>query len=150
MTRRRFVALWAGAASIGLLAGAVSIAVAQGTDPPVIQGCVAQVTGILRIVPSPSYCFGFETPLQWSVAGMAGPPGPQGPPGPPGAEGPKGETGDPGPKGETGDQGPVGPQGPVGQPGMYHTRTRISPARTSLKLPLPVPTSARQPSLART
>ena len=59
----------------------------------VINGCVAKVTGNLRIVSDPSQCRRNEAPISFNQVGPAGPAGPQG------EKGDKGDKGDPGPPG---------------------------------------------------
>src|SRR5438094_376613 len=89
-----------------LLASITTVAGAQAVTSGVINACVNNVTGALRLVPSrlpapfnaacntsttnPPFT---ETPIQWSQVGQAGPVGPQG------------LKGDPGPKGDLGPQG---------------------------------------------
>jgi len=69
----------------------------------VINACVKR-SGILKIVPDPSFCGNSETPISWNM---------QGPPGPPGEPGMDGEPGAPGEPGMDGEPGPQGPPGPT-------------------------------------
>lgn len=107
-------------------------AIAQTTSSATIVACVAENTGLVRIVNSTGACRPNEGATSWSQQGPQGPPGPIGPVGPQGvqgdvgpqgpqglqglqgqagAQGPAGPTGERGPQGETGPQGPAGPSG---------------------------------------
>jgi hypothetical protein len=74
-------AVIAGAASVALWSGAAS------ADSNVIQACVNDTNGNVRIVSGPGQCRQHENPLSWN---MQGPPGETGPMGPAGAQGPPG------------------------------------------------------------
>jgi Collagen triple helix repeat (20 copies) len=80
-----------------------------------IQACQGKLTGLLRVVSSPSLCLkDVETPIAWNVQGAAGPAGANGAVG---ATGPAGPPGVAGPQGVPGAVGPMGPPGPLGVPG---------------------------------
>ncbi len=78
---------------------------AHATPPGVIQACVQERTGEVRIVHPGEDCRPKEHAIRWNVVGPPGPAGPQGAIGPSGPAGPQGP------------EGPVGPQGPAGPPG---------------------------------
>lgn len=81
LNRYGIIALTIAGASVSL---AVYIS-AHGGDTSRIHGCVDNRTGALRIVGANQNCSaGKETPLDWSIAGPAGPQGVQGPAGPQG------------------------------------------------------------------
>lgn len=69
-----------------------SLALAQ-TANDVINACVANTGGRVRVVDAGAACKRKERPLSWNAQGPAGDPGT------PGQPGPKGDTGDPGPSG---------------------------------------------------
>jgi hypothetical protein len=77
--------------------------------------------GDLRIVGANDTCRSNETPLDWNIAGVAGPQGPIG------VQGPMGLPGSPGPQGPAGTPGEPGPAGPPGVLGFYNV---ISAATT--------------------
>lgn len=83
----------------------------------VLQACVLQPGGTVRLVNTPRACRRVERYITWNQKGPAGPPGPVGPAGPNGIPGFQGPAGPPGPAGPVGATGPAGPQGPVGPPG---------------------------------
>ncbi len=74
----------------GLLAGAASVALwsgAAGADGNVIQACVNNTNGNVRIVSGSDECRQPEHPLSWNIQGPPGPTGPIGPTGPTGPPG---------------------------------------------------------------
>lgn len=132
-TRRRPRAQWLalGVVSGLVVGGTASVAAAPdatraaaaGIGGPRIVGCVANDTGLLRII-DPSIgqrCKKKETRIAWNkrgprgFRGPVGPEGEQGPVGPMGPRGPEGEEGDDGDRGPRGPQGPIGPEGPPGE-----------------------------------
>ena len=79
----------------GLLAGAASVALWSGAagaamNDNVIQACVNNTNGNVRIVSGPDQCRQQEHSLSWNIQGPQGPAGPTGPAGPAGAQGPPG------------------------------------------------------------
>ena len=113
LTRGHAAAGMIGAAAIASLGG-----LAYATTPSnVINGCMNDSTGILRVVAAGSSCKSNETPLSWNQQGVQGETGPIGPQGPKGDKGDTGETGPQGLKGDKGDTGETGPQGPQGPKG---------------------------------
>ena len=80
----------------------------------VLNACVSNTNGYLRIVASADDCRNSEYHISWNIQGI---PGPEGPQGLQGDAGPQGEQGEPGPKGDIGLTGPQGPQGPQGETG---------------------------------
>ena len=123
--------------SAGVIIGAIgalfvgTLAFAQG-DPDIIQSCVRDSSGDIRIVADPSECKTTgkkaETPLEWNQQGLLGPVGPAGPTGP------------------DGPAGPAGPAGPQGEPGVtepwIHLHNAMfwdSTARTSFIHPIGCP-----------
>lgn len=117
---------------------AIAVAAASGTQQAkanptpsstVIDACVSKISGVARIVSSPSECRYDEYFDSWNItgpvgpagpAGAKGPAGPQGAPGiagPQGPAGPVGATGATGAQGAPGAAGPQGPAGPVGATG---------------------------------
>lgn len=79
------------------------------TVPGVLEACINQGNGGMRLVDSGDACHNNETRVQWNIMG---PPGPVGPVGPAGPAGPTGATGATGPTGPAGPAGPAGPPGP--------------------------------------
>ena len=113
----RFLTPGAAMAALALSAlftNAVPSSAARG----VLGACYSQVTGILRLEPSPASCGPTEKYITWD---QQGPAGPKGDPGPAGPQGPRGHAGAPGPQGPigpTGATGPSGPSGPAGPQGL--------------------------------
>lgn len=105
MTKRTFRtgALIAGLA-LALIAGDAATA-----QTGVINACVQQSTGALRIVNEGDECGKNWSPLSWNEQGPAGPAGA------PGADGAAGAAGADGADGATGPTGPAGPAGTTGQ-----------------------------------
>ena len=99
---------------VGMLVVAAGVAVAQETTSGVIEACVSQATGRVRVIGEGEVCRANEYPLSWNIEGL------QGPQGEPGEQGPPGIQGEPGPQGPAGPQGPVGPQGPAGDGSVYY------------------------------
>ena len=62
-------------------------------DPDIIQACVNNSDGTVRIIDAGGACLHDETPTSWNIEGPAGPQGPQG------LLGPKGLQGELGPQG---------------------------------------------------
>jgi hypothetical protein len=124
------VAMLAGAASVAYATTALSSSTPATT---VIQACMKEGNGDLRILADGGECKKHEVAISWNVVGPRGAQGPQGIQGPqglpgmqglPGTNGTNGVKGDPclpsnpacvGPKGDRGD---VGPTGPAGAPGV--------------------------------
>jgi len=78
--------------------GAASLACALGTylsahggNTALIHGCADNKNGALRIIAAASSCKNGESPLDWNIAGVQGPPGTTGTPGGIGPQGPPGE-----------------------------------------------------------
>lgn len=85
---------------------------------PMIRGCYARSTHVLRVLTSPSGgCTAAEVAISWNRQGQTGPRGPRGKRGAQGDQGLTGATGAPGPQGATGATGATGPQGPMGLQG---------------------------------
>src|SRR4051812_44591887 len=84
----------------------------------VIQGCVGNNTGRLRIVDSPARCGTLETPISFNREGRRGP---QGDTGKRGATGAAGHDGAPGLTGATGAPGAAGAAGHDGAAGTDGT-----------------------------
>lgn len=105
---------WAAALVVTLLAGSSAVAGAAGG---VINACVNNGSGAIKIVGPGDTCKNNETLLSWNQQGIQGPQGPTGPQGPQGPAGPQGEQGATGPAGATGPQGEQGEQGPAGPQG---------------------------------
>jgi hypothetical protein len=84
----------------------------------VINACVRQSNGSVRIVSPAIACNSSEVAVTWSITGPAGPQGPAGAMGPSGAQGPAGPAGLPGPAGPSGAAGAQGPAGPAGPTGL--------------------------------
>ena len=76
----------------------------------VIDACVNNSSGTIKIVSAPTQCSNNEIRLVWNADGVAGPTGPEGP------------TGPTGPQGLAGATGPQGPAGPV----ILHYRSNSS------------------------
>ena len=76
-----------GLAALACLSAATAVPVRAGT---VINACVSNQNGAMRVVASAANCKPSETAIAWNVVG------PQGPPGPPGQQGVQGEQGPPG------------------------------------------------------
>jgi len=103
--------------ALAVLGGAgalTALATTRAAESSVIQACKQRVTGLLRVVASPSQCTKRELPISWNIQGPAGSPGPTGPQGSKGDPGPAGPQGE---RGAAGPQGPAGPQGAQGSPG---------------------------------
>lgn len=94
---------------------------AATAETGVINACVQQSTGALRIVAADEECPKYWAPLSWNEQGLAGPAGPTGPSGATGATGPTGATGAEGPSGAMGPTGPTGPSGATGPAGPAGT-----------------------------
>jgi hypothetical protein len=95
-----------------------SLRFVSAVDDDVINGCVSDRTGVLRVSDAP--CRIGETAISWNAqgpGGLPGPEGPQGPEGPEGPEGPQGQEGAEGPEGPQGPEGAEGPEGPQGPAG---------------------------------
>lgn len=112
---RSFVLAGAGLAC-GLLIGgglASSNATERGVSAVSSQGritaCVLKKSGVMRMVPAPSFCKKKERAVTWNVSGPAGLSGDRGPRGPQGDKGDKGDPGLPGAPGVPGDKGDRGP-----------------------------------------
>jgi len=110
--------LLTGGAAVGLAAGLATagIALASGSSPVVIHGCVNDKTHLLRISAT---CHADETAISWNQQGPQGAQGSQGLPGYNGRRGPTGPAGPSGPAGSgapgpRGSSGPIGPSGPAG------------------------------------
>ena len=96
---------------------------AGNNDPAVVHACVANLTGVVRIVGVNGACLvrptaAAETPMHWAIQGQKGDTGDKGQRGEqglPGPQGPAGPAGEPGAQGIQGVPGPAGPQGPAGQ-----------------------------------
>ena len=67
-----------------VLVGFVSALLASSASAQVINACVNDATGFLRIVTDPSDCRPPDSPISWNVQGPAGPMGQPGPMGEPG------------------------------------------------------------------
>ena len=112
---------------------------AATAETGVINACVQESTGTLRIVGADEECPKNWTSLSWNVQGVpgpAGPTGPEGPTGPSGAtgpEGPAGPSGATGPEGPTGPSGATGPEGPAGTTGQ-NARTVFSTGGVTVSL----------------
>ena len=96
---RSFVLAGAGLAC-GLLIGgglASSNATERGVSAVSSQGritaCVLKKSGVMRMVPAPSFCKKKERAVTWNVSGPAGLSGDRGPRGPQGDKGDKGDRG---------------------------------------------------------
>ena len=120
---RSFVLAGAGLAC-GLLIGgglASSNATERGVSAVSSQGritaCVLKKSGVMRMVPAPSFCKKKERAVTWNVSGPAGLSGDRGPRGPQGDKGDKGDPGLPGAPGVPGDKGDPGVPGAPGVPG---------------------------------
>jgi len=72
------------------LVGLLSTLLASSASAQVIEACVHDLSGAVRIVSGPADCRTGESPLSWNTQG---PPGPMGQPGPMGDPGPMGEPG---------------------------------------------------------
>lgn len=117
---------------ISLLLFLIGVSIEAPVSAQVINACVDNKQGTLRIVPT-SACKSSESPLSWNqagpqgpqgiagVAGTMGPPGPAGPQGPIGSAGPAGDTGPAGPQGPIGLTGAPGQAGPTGPQGLSGT-----------------------------
>jgi hypothetical protein len=93
----------------------------------VINSCVNNASGVIRIVSAGTACSSNEHRLQWNIQGLVGPQGATGPQGPTGATGDTGPQGPVGPKGDTGATGDTGPQGPVGPKGDTGATGAVGP-----------------------
>src|SRR5690349_19743559 len=82
----------------------------SGTSDDVIQACVGDNTGRLRVVDSPKRCGTLETPLSFNREGREGEQGPRG------KAGERGKAGDAGAAGAKGDAGAAGAKGDAGAP----------------------------------
>ena len=67
------------AAATLALAGAAGATLAGSLDDGAISACRNKSTGVLRVPATGTTCKGDETPLQWSIRGPEGAPGPPGP-----------------------------------------------------------------------
>jgi hypothetical protein len=67
-----------------VLVGFLSTSLASSASAQVINACVNNVTGTLRIVSDPNNCRPPDSLLQWNEQGPEGPEGPEGPMGEPG------------------------------------------------------------------
>ncbi|MEO5899268.1 MAG: type VI secretion system tube protein Hcp [Ilumatobacteraceae bacterium] len=122
-----------GAVGVVCVLGAATLVSASVPDSAgTFQGCVGNLTGLLRIVdPAKPGTAGHcvtgpgllrETPISFGSEGAPGPVGPSGDTGPAGATGPAGPQGAPGSQGPAGPAGGQGPQGPAGSsPPPTHT-----------------------------
>jgi hypothetical protein len=104
----KIVAVAVATGIIGAASGMAIAAATNTTSADVINACVDNRTGLLRIVSRTTSCRPSESPISWNREGPQGPTGPRGPTGPAGADGARGPTGPPGPP------GPPGPTGPSG------------------------------------
>lgn len=105
---------WAAVAMIG----SVRTGALDPPAQPVVNTCVDNLTGAVRVRPSVvSGCLPTESPLSWNLPGPSGATGLPGTAGPAGVAGPIGLPGPPGPQGDQGSPGPPGPAGPPGPPG---------------------------------
>jgi hypothetical protein len=75
----------------------------------VINACVSNRSGAVRIVSDANQCSRTESLLTWNIMGPQGDPGPAGPQGEQGIQGPQGPTGQDGQPGPQGEPGPAGP-----------------------------------------
>ncbi len=107
------------ASTLATMAMSISMPLAAQTGySSVIISCVSRLSGVSRIVASPTSCnAAVENVVMWNQQGPAGAPGPAGAQGPAGARGLAGPQGPAGPTGPTGLQGPAGPAGPRGTTG---------------------------------
>lgn len=117
MTKRT---LRTGALIAGLAFGLIA-ADAATAETGVINACVQQASGIVRIVGAGEECGKNWSPLSWNVQGLTGPAGATGPTGPSGATGLSGAIGATGPAGPSGATGPAGVTGPAGATGPAGT-----------------------------
>jgi hypothetical protein len=93
----------------------------------VIDACVNNSSGTIKIVSSTTDCSNNEIRLVWNGAGVAGQPGPQGATGATGAAGLVGPTGATGPTGSTGATGLTGPTGATGAAGPSGASGAVGP-----------------------
>jgi hypothetical protein len=102
-------------ATIGIVAGTLTIVFAGTAGAQTIQACVNTSNGAFRL--STSGCNSKERLIEWNVQGLRGPMGPEGPTGPQGPAGPQGAQGLRGPEGPQGTTGTQGTQGLTGAEG---------------------------------
>jgi|GEM_PF-3360075 len=69
---------------ITILVGVISASFASSASAQVINACVNDATGFVRIVSDPNDCRPPDSPVSWNVQGPAGPMGATGPMGEPG------------------------------------------------------------------
>src|SRR5665213_562645 len=101
MTRLATRGLLIAAALLGFAGVSYATVVLTAPSTTTIQACQGKLTGLLRVVSSPSLCLkDVETPISWNVQGAAGPAGVNGA------------------VGATGPAGPAGVAGPQGVPGV--------------------------------
>lgn len=67
-----------------LLLFVVVVFLPLGADAAVLQACVNNGNGVMRLVDASTTCHANETRIQWNQEGLQGPAGPQGPQGPAG------------------------------------------------------------------
>jgi len=91
---------------------------ANPTPSSTVDACVSKISGVARIVSSPSQCRYDEYFDSWNITGPAGPEGPAGPVGAKGPAGPQGAPGVAGPQGPAGPVGATGATGAQGTPGI--------------------------------
>ncbi len=142
LSRPRAVAAMALIPVAGIAAGGMAMA-SSGSRLAVVQGCVSNLTGVLRVA---DQCTAAEHAIYWNEqaaagpAGSAGRPGPAGPqgssgvqgmPGIQGPRGPQGRRGRAGSPGPPGSRGPRGQQGSAGRPGPAGRQGPAGPARLS-------------------
>jgi hypothetical protein len=91
MALKRTLGVLTGAGVLVLGGGVVAYAAIPDGDG-VFNGCVAKLTGVLRVIdPTEGQrCLVVETPISWNQVGSQGPAGPQGPQGAQGPQGPPG------------------------------------------------------------
>ena len=98
---------------VAFLLGSTSLSVGLAATG-VIDACVNNSSGTIKIVSAATQCLNNEIRLVWNAEGVAGQPGPAGPTG---ATGATGLTGASGATGATGSQGLTGPTGASGATG---------------------------------
>jgi len=114
---RRLVTALATAIAVVGAGGLAAASTAPSSSSGVIDACVGNGNGNLRLADGPGDCKRNETAISWNAAGPQGDPGPAGPAGPAGADGAAGPAGPAGPEGPAGPAGPAGPSGPTGATG---------------------------------
>lgn len=111
---------------VAALIGTTTIGLASVAATGIIEACVNDSSGTIKIVSATTPCSNNEIRLVWNREGLAGATGATGPTGATGAQGPAGATGATGATGASGADGasgaagatgPTGPQGPAGPAG---------------------------------